>query len=294
MSPPLPDQRRLEHHVRRLEGPRHPVTAPERHASAARYVKRNLEAVGCDVWEHRFRHGGRTHRNVAGRLGRASPGATPILVGAHYDTVTGTPGADDNASGVATLLEVARLLREGDRDQAVELVAFDLEEPQGSTYRVGSRAWVERTGEEGRGCFAALILEMVGYTDARPGSQDVPLLLRWKRIPRRGSFLAAVGDRKSRRLLRGFEKSARRRVPELELVTSWIPLRGWIVPQSRLSDNASFWDAGIPALMLTDTAFLRNPHYHGPGDGAGTLDYEFMARVVAAVTAAVEDLATGG
>jgi hypothetical protein len=132
---------------------------------------------------------------------------------------------------------------------------------------------------------------MVGYTDARPGSQHIPALLFWKRIPRTGTFLAATGDGGSARLLREFAAAARAAVPDLPVVTFRSPLRGWLVLDTRLSDNASFWDRGYPALMLTDTAFLRNPHYHTPGDRPETLDYGFMARVTSAVAAAVRRLA---
>jgi hypothetical protein len=131
---------------------------------------------------------------------------------------------------------------------------------------------------------------MVGYTDSRP-VQGIPLVLRWKRLPRSGTFLAAAADWNSGRLLRHFTRAAKETVSDLELVTVQVPLRGWLLPQTRLSDNRSFWDAGYPALMLTDTAFLRNPHYHEPTDRLETLDFEFMARVTGAVVAAVRSMA---
>lgn len=285
------DARRLEEHVRSLEGARHPTRAPDRHRRARDYVARELESAGWTSRKVPFTHGGRTHHNVAATIGAGEGAAPRILVGAHYDTVPGTPGADDNASGVSVLLEVARLLRGRSGARRAELVAFDLEEPRDGTYRIGSRRWVERSRREGVRYRAALVLEMVGYTAAGEGTQAIPWLLRWMDIPRRGTFLAAVADRGSRAVLRRFHGSASEAAPGLELVTVSLPFRGWIVPQSRLSDNASFWDAGIPALMLTDTAFLRNPYYHGPGDRADTLDYGFMARTAVAVAAAVEGLA---
>lgn len=285
------DARRLEEHVRRLEGPRHPSTAPARHRRAADYVAHELESAGWTPRKIPFTYGGRTHQNVAATMGAEGNDAPRILVGAHYDTVPGTPGADDNASGVSVLLEVARLLREHPGARRAELVSFDLEEPRDGTYRIGSRRWVERARRKGIRYRAALILEMVGYTAAGERTQAIPWLLRWMDIPRRGTFLAAVADWGSRDVLRRFRRSASAAAPGLELVTIGIPFRGWLVPQSRLSDNASFWDAGIPALMLTDTAFLRNPHYHGPGDRADTLDYGFMAGTAVAVAAAVDGLA---
>ncbi len=139
-----------------------------------------------------------------------------------------------------------------------------------------------------------LILEMVGYTDPRPRTQSVPALLFWKRVPDAGTFLAATGDRRSRRLLRTFRRVSARASPGLEVVSFRTPLRGWLVPQTRLSDNASFWDRRYPALMLTDTAFLRNPHYHAPTDVAATLDFGFMARVATAAAATARRLAGPG
>src|SRR5581483_10491962 len=118
----------------------------------------------------------------------------------------------------------------------------------------------------------------------------VPALLFWKRVPRTGTFLAATGDGQSARLLRQFAAAARRAEPGLTVVTFRSPFRGWLVTHTRLSDNASFWDQGYPALMLTDTAFMRNPYYHTRGDRIDTLDFEFMARVTNAVVAAAREL----
>jgi Zn-dependent M28 family amino/carboxypeptidase len=214
-----------------------------------------------------------------------------VLVGAHYDTVRGTPGADDNASGVAGMLEVARLLRDADLAAPVEYVAFNLEELQRYTYRVGSRRHAAAARRAGVRYAGALVLEMLGYV-AR-GKPSAPAVLFWKRLPPEATFIAATGDWRSRDLLRVFEQAARLAAPSLPVVTFRTPLRGWLVPHTRLSDNASFWDAGYPALMITDTAFLRNPHYHRRSDTAETLEYDFMARVVDAVVATVTHLASG-
>jgi hypothetical protein len=155
---------------------------------------------------------------------------------------------------------------------------------------VGSARFVERARREGRRYQGALVLEMVGYTDPNPGSQQVPPLI-FKQVPDSGTFLAAVGDGRSRHLLRGFAEATQRHVSELTLVTYGTRLRGWALPLTRLSDNASFWDRRYPALMVTDTAFLRNPHYHQVTDRADTLDFAFMGRVARAVLAALAELA---
>lgn len=285
---------RLRRHVERLEGERHPLSSPAALEAAEEYVGTKLAEDGVEVEYREFRFQGAVHRNVVGRRSGTDPGRARVLVGAHLDTVVGTPGADDNASGVAVLLEVARQLSDAETTLGadVELVGFNLEEPQGGTYRVGSQRFAadaRRRGVEYEGC---LILEMVGYTDPEPGSQDVPPLLFWKRVPEAGTFLAATGDRRSRQLLDAFRRCTAESVPALELVTLEAPGRGWAVPLTRLSDNASFWDAGYPALMVTDTSFLRNPNYHLASDRIDTLDFAFMAKVAEAVVATVETLAS--
>ena len=285
------DPEQLRAHVEALEGVRHPRAAPIALRAAEAYVAGALAGSGLEVALHPFTHAGRQHHNVVGRLRGSDPDRPRVLVGAHFDTVPGSPGADDNASGVAAMLEAARLTS-GERLLAdVEFVGFNLEEPQGYTYRVGSGRFARDARAEGVRYAGALILEMVGYTDGGQGSQSVPAVLFWKRVPRTGTFLAATGHGGSRRLLRAFTRAARETVPDLEVVTFRSPLRGWLVYQTRLSDNASFWDAGYPALMLSDTAFLRNPFYHTAGDVAGTLDYGFTAKVTDAVVAAVRRLA---
>jgi len=282
----------LHRHVAELEGERHPLTSPEALRAAEEYAGSAFEAAGLEVELHGFRHRGALHHNIVARRAGSDPGRPAVLVGAHLDTVRRTPGADDNASGVAVLLEAARALAGHERLAAdLEFVAFNLEEPQGTTYRVGSQRFAAEARRRGREYAGCLILEMVGYTDPEPGSQDVPVMLRWKRVPDAGTFLAATGDSGSRELLRAFSRCTAGVVPDLELVTLQSPARGWAVPLTRLSDNASFWDQGYPALMITDTSFLRNPHYHLPTDRLETLDFAFMAQVTEAVVATVRDLA---
>ncbi len=285
------DAARLRAHVAALVGERHPESSPSALVAAGEFVADHLAGLGLNVERHPFSFRGRRYHNVVGATVAATPDRPRILVGAHFDTVSGTPGADDNASGVATMVEAARLLAELELAASVEFVGFNLEEPQGLTYRVGSRVYAADARRRGVAYAGVFVLEMVGYTDSTPGSQNVPLLLFWKRVPKTGTFLAATGHRRSVRLLRTFAATARAAVPDLELVTFRTPLKGWLVPDTRLSDNASFWDAGYPALMLTDTAFLRNPHYHRPTDGIETLDFGFMARVTDAVVAVVARLA---
>lgn len=297
MGPPVIAERaneaRLRAHIEALEGRRHPETTPDALAAAEDYVADQLAALDLPVNRPAFEFDGRTYHNVVATLAGSDPALPRVLVGAHFDSARETPGADDNASGVAALLEVARLLAGHDAHaRTIEFAGFNLEEPQGGlTWRVGSRAFARQARAAGARYLGALVLEMVGYTDPRPRSQTVPWLLFWKRVPRRGTFLAATGDGQSAALLRRFAREARDAVPALPIVTFRTPLRGWVVPHTRLSDNASFWDEGYPALMVTDTAFLRNPHYHQGTDRRETLDFTFMARVATAVTHVARRLA---
>ena len=279
---------RLRQHVLALEGVRHPVATPERHRAARDYVAHELTTFGLDVELVPFSFRRRTYHNVLGVVPGRDPRRPRLVVGAHFDSTAHTPGADDNAGGVAALLECARRVAGRRPGAGVEFVGLDLEELQTITgrYRVGSHAFARARRARGDELAGALILEMVGYRDRTPGAQTVPPLLGIE-VPRTGDFLAAVGDARSGDLIDRFVAAARAAVPELPLVPYRTRLRGWLLPLTRLSDNASFWDAGYPALMLTDTAFLRNPHYHRRSDRSATLDYEFMALVTEATAAAV-------
>src|SRR3989442_648130 len=235
---------------------------------------------------------GRTYHNVVSAVPGRDARRPSLLIGAHFDSTADTPGADDNASGVAALLECARAIASREPQARVEFVGFDLEELQTVTgrYRVGSQALAREKRARREALGGALILEMVGYRDPRPGTQIVPPFLGID-VPRTGDFLAAVGDTRSRDLLEGFVSAARAAAPDLPLVPYATLLRGWLLPLTRLSANTSFCDARYPSLMLTDTAFLRNPHYHRVSDTSATLDYAFMAAVTEATAGALARLA---
>lgn len=284
---------RLQRHVRRLEGERHPWASPEALKTAAGYIHASFEKAGLEPRRDSFSFRGVSHDNVVAVKQGSHPSGARVLIGAHYDSVQGSPGADDNASGVAALLEAARVLAPEPLAATVEFVAFNLEESQRTTYRVGSRHHAAQARRKGIRYAGALVLEMVGYTDARPGTQRVPRLIAWKKIPRSGDFLAVTADGQSRRLLGVMRAAAAAVAPDLNVVLFRTPFRGWLVWQTRLSDNASFWSEGYPAVMITDTAFLRNPHYHRISDTSETLDYTFMAAVTDATVEAARRLAGG-
>lgn len=284
-----PDRARLERDVRRIAVPRHPVSSRHALLDIEEFVAGEMTAAGLAVERHDFEYRGRRFNNLVGSREGLLPSRPKLVVGAHFDSVSRSPGADDNASGVAALLEIARVLRGAPLSAPVEFVGFNLEEVQHlvpPTYRIGSRAYVADLARRGVRVQGAFVLEMVGFTGPR---QTIPAAVQLvKQVPRVGNFLAAVGDGASEPLLAATERAARNVVP---LVTLSVPLKGYLVPDTRRSDNARFWDAGIPALMVTDTADLRNPNYHRESDTPETLDYDFLAATVRVVAGAVAELA---
>jgi Zn-dependent M28 family amino/carboxypeptidase len=203
----------------------------------------------------------------------------PLLIGAHYDTVSGSPGADDNASGLAVLLEVASHFRVQSLVRPVWLVAFCLEEQD----RLGSQAFVSRLKAERYELAGAIILECVGFARSETGTQQSPPAVPIA-VPTQGDFLAIVGNEASQSLVRQLEQEAQQRTTKLKTLSLVVPGRGETMPHTRRSDHASFWDAGYPAVVLTDTANFRNPHYHRETDTVDTLNLEFLSNVAATVT----------
>lgn len=271
------DAAALQRHVRELSETFHPRRFDhDRHLDAAAdYVLAAFHATGARTEEQSFEVGGRRFRNLIARFGPAE--GDLLVIGAHYDSCGDTPGADDNASGVAGLLELARLLALNAPARPVELVAYTLEEPP--FFRsddMGSVRHARRLHEQGRRVRLMLSLEMIGYFRDTPDSQRYPVGGLGLLYPDQGNFIALVGA------YRDF--GAMRRVKGLFLGASDLPVVSINAPERLegvdFSDHASYWRFDMPAIMVTDTAFLRNPNYHGPGDTADTLDYARMAQVV--------------
>jgi len=269
----------LREHVNALVvdiGPRTPFDRGSL-VRAANYIHSVFEDAGLSVRLQDYQYKDQRVTNVLATAPRAAGASPYYLVGAHYDTVPGTPGADDNASAVAVMLELAGRLRHEKLKAPILFAAFTLEEPPAYlTDHQGSRIFVRNCRSRGDRVLGAIILEMVGYTAPR---QHYPLLPRWPGYPGQGNFIGIIGNWRSlrfgRSVLRGFRKNTNLAVESL-----FLPFDGWILPETRLSDHASFWDAGLPALMVTDTAFFRNPNYHLPSDTIDTLDFTFMAELV--------------
>jgi Zn-dependent M28 family amino/carboxypeptidase len=279
----------LREHVNALAvdiGPRTPLNGDSL-IRAASYIRSVFEATGLLVTDQDYQYHGQRVTNLLATTSKAAEASAYYLVGAHYDTVPGTPGADDNASAVAVLLELARRFRNKRPKVPVLFVAFTLEEPPAYlTGHQGSRIFVRSCQSNSNRMLGAIVLEMVGYTAPQ---QHYPYLPRWPGYPAQGDFVGIIGNWRSLRfgwtVLKGFREN--RSLPVRSL---FLPFNGWMLPEARLSDHASFWDAGLPAVMVTDTAFFRNPNYHLPSDTIDTLDFTFMAELVKSLELALHAL----
>ncbi len=277
------DSDRLASNLQKIVGERSPFSGRQRLAAVESFIQQEFEAYGLTVESDFFRYREEAFRNIIGRYG-AERKMPLVILGAHFDSVAGTPGADDNASGVAVLLEAARVIVRQQIVSQVLFCAFNLEELN----MIGSTALASKLNAAGAKIQAMISLEMIGYTDSRPRSQKLPVGLGGL-YPDRGDFIGVIGNWKSNSLLRRFS-GLMREVRDLNVQTLSVPGKGMLIPAVRLSDHAPFWDLGFPALMITDTAFYRNPHYHRPTDTLETLNLDFMAKVCEGVVRAVTGL----
>ncbi len=271
-------RQQLEAHLRFLsvELGERSIYRPANLQAAQDYIFKQLTAMGYEPRRQTYVYLRQQVSNII--AGEEKPSGY-YLLGAHYDTVAGTPGADDNASGVAVLLEVARLARQLKLPAAWAFAAFTCEEPPAFfTPYMGSRVYAKGAKKLRHRIFGMLGLEMVGYYSSAPGSQSLPLALKFMGYPTTGDFIGVVSDRRSRPLMERLA-AAIKGGGGLPVVTLAVPLGGHILPEVRLSDHANFWDEGYPAVMLTDTAFMRNPNYHGPGDVMARLDLDAMTEL---------------
>lgn len=282
------DPARLEVHVRMLSTQIHPrdESHPENLDRAAAYIRAEFQKAGGIVSEQPYEVNGKTYRNVIGWVG---PETTQrIIVGAHYDTAGPFPGADDNASGVAGLIELAELLSRQQLPLRVELVAFTLEEPPYfRTAHMGSAIHAASLRKQGVDVRAMVSLEMIGYFSDEPESQKFPASLLGAFYPSRGNFIAVVGTLGEGLIVRRV-KAAMRGASPLPVYSINAPSS---VPGVDFSDQLNYWNAGYDAVMITDTAFFRNQNYHTAYDTPDRLDYKRMAMVVEGVYAAVLVLA---
>ncbi|NOY44337.1 MAG: M20/M25/M40 family metallo-hydrolase [Deltaproteobacteria bacterium] len=284
-----PTAKALRRHVEHLTvriGSRS-VGEPEALGQARDYITETLGQAGFEARLQAVPYAGRIYHNVIAAVPGSESGEL-VVVGAHYDTVWGTPGADDNGSAVAVLLEVARALAETRPRHPVELAFFTLEEPPVFPSRsMGSSVYAAALREAGRSVRAMICLEMVGYYQGSKGGQSFPFpFMGWfyRSTP---DFVAVIGNWSSRGLA-GEVAGAFREAAHLPVETLAL---GRFVPGVDFSDHRWFWAMGWPAVMVTDTAFYRNPHYHRSTDTIDTLDFGAMAELVKGLVRAVRGLA---
>ena len=280
---------RLHSHLIQIVRDRNPYLASAGHFYVQQYIREQLSQWGS-VEIDDFAVRGRIHHNLildlpplSPPLGKGGKQEKPIVIGAHYDTVPGTPGADDNATGVAVLLELAAEFASRPLKYPVQLIAFDMEE-----YGCfGSKYHAAKFKEKQQSIRLMVSLEMLGYCNHNPNSQNYPAGLKYF-YPNIGNFIALIGNLRTVpdmiKLSRNIRKSGQ--------LCEWLPVpnRGLVVPDTRRSDHAPFWDNDYPAIMVTDTANMRNPHYHQASDKIETLDLDFLAGVCGGLMEAIRDL----
>jgi len=278
-APPLDE--RLRAHVSAIASSEHNTGTPLALERAAAYIETALTEAGYRPARQEYAAGGQRVRNIEVAVGNLAPGKRPdriFIVGAHYDSAPGAPGANDNGSGTAAVLELARLLKNVQLSAGTELrfVLFVNEEPPWFMgEQMGSMVHAAEMKRQGQPVQAALVLETMGYYTDAPNSQQLPPGLEG-RYPSTGNFIAFVGTLESSSLVREALAAFR--------AHSEFPAEGLAAPAHTtgvtLSDHSSYNRHGYPALMITDTAFMRYPYYHTAQDTPEKLDYESMARVV--------------
>jgi len=269
-------QAKIQGHVAALEGER--ATALQQ-AQAGDYIANQLQSYGYIVVRDPVGTSENIHATLSGSL---TPSQTFVL-GAHFDTVPGSPGADDNASGVAGMLEVARVLAGSSFASSIQFVAFGLEE----SGLIGSTQFAQNAKAAGRDLIGMISLEMIAYASNAPNSQQpfydyLPCLDVTPEGVTVGNFIGVVGNTASAGLVSDYFASASAYVPARDVGRAQVLGNGTCFPDSRRSDHAPFWDRDYQALMITDTANYRNPNYHQAGDTLATLDLGFATDVTRA------------
>jgi hypothetical protein len=276
----------LRGHIEALDCPCDPVTQLEKVTQARDYIHAYLHSLGYAVTDQPVGNGPLyENRNVVASHIGTDPNPEQVIVIAHYDTIPSSPGADDNGSGVAVLLELARLIRPYDFARSVTFAAVTLEE----TGLGGSKALLSFAQENEWEISGVLVLDGIAY-----GGEDVvqysPNRLTTP-LPKIGDFLVVIGNRNSEFLVQDFTKSVEQSTLPLPILPMIVPGNGEDLPDSRRSDHSVFWDAGYPAILLTDTGNYRNPHYHAESDMIDTLNLAFAVQVGRAVGVFLSELA---
>ncbi len=274
----------LKQHLQNLHFDRNPYDHYPKLEQAAQYIQKEFKKMGFEVKGDFFQWEGRPYKNIVAEKRGGTSSDHAFILGAHYDTVPGSPGADDNASAVAVLLEVARNIQTVSLNTTVRFIAFSLEE----VGYIGSTHYAKEVKRKGDKIMGMISLEMVGFTGRK---QNYPPYLSPKYYPTVGDFIGIIGNEMSKELLGKVQTSIKTHIPQLPAEYLIVPKNGEGMEEVRLSDHSPFWDDGFQALMVTDTAFLRNPNYHLPSDVMETLDFEFMRKVGIGIYYSILELA---
>ncbi|MBK1792302.1 M28 family peptidase [Persicirhabdus sediminis] len=285
------DPASLRQHVDYLVTDCYPRTAVKggKLAKAADYIEAQFRQFSQRVESQEYTiYDWEEHRNIIASFGPAE--GKKLIIGAHYDAHDHTPGADDNASGVAGLLELARLLENESLDMQIQLIAYSSEEPPYFRSKdMGSRVHAASLEDQKDDITGVIVLEMIGYFDDSFGSQSYPLYTLHAFYPSRGNFITVVGNLSQRAFTKQV-KVGMKGATEMPVYSINAPKA---MPGIDFSDHASYWQHEMTAVMVTDTAFYRNPHYHEETDTLDQLDFERMAQVVTGVHAAALKIANG-
>jgi len=272
----------MKTHIRKLEGVRHPIKDPEALEKAYQYIWDQLQSWGYEMKEHQFLDVKKVFKNVIGMKPGIIEPEKIIIVIAHFDTVANSPGANDNASGVAAMLEAARALSDFQFHKSIYFVGINQEEQRedgvkGSPICRGSNALAAHAREHGWEIEGVIDFEEIGYAGDEI-IQEVPENFPVE-VPRIGNFIGVIANENSIGMVRMYGECIQEYKIPLPYVPLVVPGNGEILPDSRRSDHAPFWDRGYPAIMLTDTANFRFPHYHEPSDTLDKVNVSFATEV---------------
>jgi hypothetical protein len=265
------EQTRVSAHIDAIAQPRNGFEQPQALRDTADYVEEQLAEQGLDVVRDDVSYRGVRFPNVTGVLPGTQCPERILIVGSHYDSVEETPGADDNASGVAAMLEIARVLSEAPLPVTVWFASFTLEEEG----LIGSQQMAAEAARDGAEIVGMMSMDGIAYTDPATGAE----------------FILVLGNERSAPMISAVER-IKPVVPDLPIVTLFAAGNGETSPDTRRSDHAPFWDAGYQALLVSDTANFRSPHYHEPSDTLETLDLPFTTNVARAMLATSAEYTT--
>ncbi|MCI0495175.1 M28 family peptidase [candidate division KSB1 bacterium] len=277
----------LHLHVKTLSreiGPRNSLHYPAL-TKAYRYIEQQMSKFNSELSIQDYHHEKKNYHNlILEFMGNELPDEI-IVVGAHYDTVMNSPGADDNASGIACLLELIRLLHHYPNKRTLRFAAFTLEEPPFfGTEQMGSYVYARSCRNKNENIACMIALEMLGYYTEKRHSQKHPFPHANQQYPDKGNFIALISNERSRHLNKTFAGY----VKETSLIEAhpYTPIS--YSPEIELSDHASFWKNDYPAFMITDTAFFRNPNYHEINDNIETINFRYFTRTVFSLIHAIK------